>query len=369
MNSSSQDICTFDVSIPEEFLNKLEHLSPLEKSRFDTLRLEWENWRVGTESLWKEKFRSREQKLRQQYEADSSSQLADRSDDLRRTHEDVAKLEAKLRTLVDTIEEKKLRFQVTEEQIAVRLAQKTAELQLLQRRVRDEAKMKIETENQRANILQRQLDEQGAAHERLQERARCVDREFDAFRQQMRSIPDTQLREELVMLKARYLDGLAQIEKERSLTSEAELEKEHYRSQMHRLALALKTERERSSVVARQELEQLRLEFLAREERYILDGDRAALGDIRKEVEELRKTNFQTEKSDAPISQSREEPAEIANPDLPQSSSKIFYTNKLGLKLARVNQQLSTVLASGMYNDENDPLVMELTKSLLSTLN
>jgi hypothetical protein len=41
------------------------------------------------------------------------------------------------------------------------------------------------------------------------------------------------------------------------------------RSQVHRLALALKREKERNSALARQDLEQLRLEFLAREERYL----------------------------------------------------------------------------------------------------
>ena len=46
---------------------------------------------------------------------------------------------------------------------------------------------------------------------------------------------------------------------------------------MHRVATALKREREKASISARQELEQLRLEFLAREERYILDGDRDEL--------------------------------------------------------------------------------------------
>ena len=57
---------------------------------------------------------------------------------------------------------------------------------------------------------------------------------------------------------------------------------------MHRLALALKREREKSSTLARQELEQLRLEFLAREERYVLDGDRDELRTIRHELANLR---------------------------------------------------------------------------------
>jgi len=384
MNSSSAETENFEVSVPEEFLKKLETLTPLERSRFETLRLEWENWRIGAESIWREKFRSREIKIRQQCEVDANTSLSDRSEDLRRTHDDIAKLEMKLRNAVDSIEEKKLRLQASEEQVSLRLAQKTAELQLLQRRVRDEAKMKIETEAQRAEGLQHQLDDMKAMYERVHERAQNLDSDFEAYRQQVRSVPDTQLREDLVSLKARYSDGLAQIERERSLTSEAEIEKEHYRAQMHRLALALKTERDRSSDVARQELEQLRLEFLAREERYILDGDRAALGDIRKEIDQLRKISAHGEDSGI-RDNSRSEEKKSEPPTLPSEKvmggAGVFVgggtkaaaateksSSSAGLKLALVNKQLSSVLASGMYDDENDPLVLELTKSLLNAL-
>ncbi len=83
-------------------------------------------------------------------------------------------------------------------------------------------------------------------------------------------------------------ESKAAVEKEQRLRSETGLEKEHFRAQMHRLALALKREREKSSGIARQELEQLRLEFLAREERYVLDGDREELRNIRHELAVLR---------------------------------------------------------------------------------
>ena len=57
--------------------------------------------------------------------------------------------------------------------------------------------------------------------------------------------------------------------KKRKLKLQSDLECQHYRSQMNRLAMALKREREKSNIIARQDLEQLRMEFLAREERYV----------------------------------------------------------------------------------------------------
>ena len=101
-------------------------------------------------------------------------------------------------------------------------------------------------------------------------------------------MPESVLREDAARLRAQLAESRAEVERERRIRSEAELEKEHFRTQMHRVALALKREREKSATVARQELEQLRLEFLAREERYILDGDRDELRTIRFELAKLR---------------------------------------------------------------------------------
>ena len=45
---------------------------------------------------------------------------------------------------------------------------------------------------------------------------------------------------------------------------------------------------ERESTCARRDMEQLRLEYLAREERFMLDGDRNELRTIKQELDELR---------------------------------------------------------------------------------
>ena len=152
----------------------------------------------------------------------------------------------------------------------IRLAQKTDELQLLQRKIREEAKAKIDVESRRVTALQSQLRTVQESLVRAEKRAVDAERDYETYRQHVRSMPETSLREESGRLKAQVAELRGDVERERRLRAEVELEREHYRSQMHRIAVALKREREKSSAVARQDLEQLRLEFLAREERYIL---------------------------------------------------------------------------------------------------
>lgn len=171
-------------------------------------------------------------------------------------------------------------------------------------------------------------------------------------------MPESVLREELARLKAQLAESRAENERERRIRSEAELEKEHFRTQMHRVALALKREREKSATVARQELEQLRLEFLAREERYVLDGDRDELRTIRYELAKLR-TQHQSN-----------EPQERCQPDRTfanngESDSAVEMELSTDHKSTefRLRNALSHLLSAGY--DETD----EAVKALRATLN
>ena len=101
----------------------------------------------------------------------------------------------------------------------------------------------------------------------------------------------------------------------------------------------LKREREKSNTMARQELEQLRLEFLAREERYVLDGDREELRTIRHELASLRSGGGGLQVS-AP-------PAPPTGAGAGAGASK------------HAREQVSALLSTGLYS-ESDSIIAEL---------
>jgi hypothetical protein len=235
--------------------------------KLEGLKIDWENWRRAAEGQWRDELRTKEVALRKALEEENQAALAARADDLRRAHEEAGRLEVRLRSTIDAVEKQKAHLVLKEDQVNMKLAQKSSELQLLERRIREEAKGKVDAETRRCEALERQLESSKESSARMEKRAKDAERDFEAYRQQLRGLPETQLREEVAKLRAQLAETRTEIERERRVSAERELEKEHFRSQMQRLALALKRERERSSAVARQELEQLRLEFLAREER------------------------------------------------------------------------------------------------------
>lgn len=68
-------------------------------------------------------------------------------------------------------------------------------------------------------------------------------------------------------------------------------EKELAEQQKTKLARLLYQERKKGEARASEEMEQMRLKFLAREEKYLLDGDRNELYAIKRELDELKEMN------------------------------------------------------------------------------
>ena len=351
-----------DAGLPPDPLERND-LTEQQRAHLEALRIDWEGWRRAAENQWKEVLREREVELRRRLEAESSASLAQRADDLRRAHEEAGRLEVRLRAAIDSVERQKSQWSLKEEQSQMKLAQKAAELQLLQRRVRDEAKIRIETETRRADSLETQLKTMTDAFHMMEKRAKEAERDFENYRTQSRSSPENVLREEAARLRAQLAEVRTEIERERRLRSETELEKEHFRSQMHRLAVALKREREKNSAMARQELEQLRLEFLAREERYILDGDREELRNIRNELATMKSVAYGGAIAPPPAPSAKHIPSPVMFDD--------YLTNKntamqqaAETPISILKRQLTDLMGTGRYG-ESDPVIIELQQAIL----
>lgn len=331
-------------------------------------RLEWEEWRRKEEEKWMNSLREKELKLRQRLEEELTSNLAQKADDLRRAQEEVGRLEVRLRTSIETVEKQKLQLEMKEEQMNMRLAQKTEELNLLQKRIREDGKSKIEQEVRKNQTLEAQIKLLQESLQRTEKRALDAEKDYDSYRQYVRSVPETQLREELAKQKSIVSELRKEVEKEKRMKTEMELEKEHYRAQLQRVALALKREREKNSVMARQELEQLRLEFLAREERYVLDGDREELRSIREELSHLRAMN-DGRKNVASVPKQSPAVTKSVNPSTESIPASTFLPSSLQhfatdqAQIDRLKQMKQELLQSRLY-DPSDSVIQEIDEAI-----
>ena len=127
-------------------------LTTREKRRLEELRLEWETWQRRAEAEWREAMREKEVQLKLKLEADTARKLASQADDLKRAHEEAGRLEIRLRETIEAVDRQKAQLALKDEQLTTRLAQKTAELQLFQKRIREDAKLKIDAETRKIEV-------------------------------------------------------------------------------------------------------------------------------------------------------------------------------------------------------------------------
>ncbi len=186
---------------PQNPLNKAD-LTPAQRAELNKLKLEWEAWRRATEVQWREAMHEKEALLKKKVAEDGALALADKADNLKRATEEAGKLEVRLRTALDAAERQKNALLLREEQMQVKLAQKTNELQLLQRRVRDEAKALVEGERNKAGAVVKQLAATQESLKVAERRAKTSEEDFEAYRMRMRGTPEAVLREENAKLRA-----------------------------------------------------------------------------------------------------------------------------------------------------------------------
>ncbi|RLN72609.1 hypothetical protein BBO99_00009744 [Phytophthora kernoviae] len=125
-----------------------------------------------------------------------------------------------------------------------------------------------------------------------EKRAKQVESDFAEYRQQQRKVPESKLREEIAALKG----SVAELEKQKMVQERAceiaETNVEKMKFQLEQMAKEVKDEKKKHEARVVDELEKLRVKYIAREEKYVLDGDRDELRAIKKQLDDLKGINF-----------------------------------------------------------------------------
>ncbi|KAJ7425430.1 centrosomal protein of 120 kDa [Pitangus sulphuratus] len=230
-------------------------------------------------------------------------------------------------------------------------------LQVLQdsvRRAREECAHQLELERSKIKQLE---EDKLRLHQQLYEaenKHKILEKEFQQYKEQQSSKPEIQLQSEINLLT------LEKVELERKLES-ATKSKLHYKQQWTRALkeLARLKQREQENAMAhlkkqQQELEHMRLRYLAAEEKELGKTDRQELEDIRNELNRLK--------------QQEEERKQLRDAK-DSSAGRVdgLHCRKLNENtddyLSRLIEERDTLLRTGVYNHE-DHIVSELDRQI-----
>ncbi|OWZ16313.1 hypothetical protein PHMEG_0009908 [Phytophthora megakarya] len=212
----------------------------------------------------------------------------ERSNMLKSAQEEYQRLEQTLRKSLADLETRERRLAVAEAAHQRQQEAKHDENESLQRRLKIEqthtlslAKKQTEAYERRIALLETQLSD-------AEKRTKQVEADFVEYRQQQRKLPESRLREEIAALKG----SISELEKQKMAKEReceiAESNVETMKTQLEQMSSLLAQEKKKHEARVVDELEKLRVKYIAREEKYVLDGDRDELRAIKKQLDDLK---------------------------------------------------------------------------------
>ncbi|NXY42526.1 CE120 protein, partial [Ceuthmochares aereus] len=323
--------------------------------------LELEMWKEMQEDIFENQLKKKEMDRMQELAEEWKKKDRERELLLKKKVVEYAALEEQLQKTLRHIEKREEQLfstqselQRVKKELQAEYERNMQELQDSMRRAREECAHHVELEKSKIKQLE---EDKLRLHQQLYEaenKHKILEKEFQQYKEQQSSKPEIQLQSEINLLT------LEKVELERKLES-ATKSKLHYKQQWTRALkeLGRLKQREQENAVAhlkkqKQELEHMRLRYLAAEEKELGKTDREELEDIRNELNRLKQQE-----------EERKQLHDVKDNSADRMDS--LHSRKLNENmhdyLSRLIEERDTLLRTGVYNHE-DHIVSELDRQI-----
>jgi hypothetical protein len=270
----------------------LLHLGAREEGALRTWRVAQEDsWcaaKAAAEAEWRARCAAADAARAAALEAAWADREASRQAVLAEAQERVREVEARLRRLVAGAEGRFAEAEAARAAATAAGAAAAAEAAATQRRLREDAEHGAALLRGREEALRARLAEAEAEADAGRARGAALSAELAAARAGGLGVGDAALRDALAAAEAECAALREAAAAARADAANERAAKDEARVAAVELGRALDAARERGGATRAAEDARLRVSFLAREERFVLDGDRAALRGIRRELERVR---------------------------------------------------------------------------------
>jgi len=248
---------------------------------------EWAAAKSAAEEAWRRDSEAAYAARQAALEGAWAAREAERQAVVAGAQESCARVEARLRKLLTAAESKEREVERAREDARASAEAKTAELNALARRLREDAEHAIALAKQREAAAAARVAEASGEAEAAKAAYAALRAEHEALALRAASGPDAALRDAIASLQAERAVADRALADAKAGAAEERRAKEEARAQVLRLAKEVARLRDEARAREEAETQRLRVAFLAAEERYVLEGDRAALREIRRQVSDL----------------------------------------------------------------------------------
>lgn len=263
----------------KELLIREKELFEATTASLERKRSEWEQWRCQQEGEWQEKLRHKEAAMLQVVEDRTRVIEKERLGELQLSKKEYEKLENRLRKAVLDVEAKERQLKDIELRQQHQAKMRLAELDSKEKLLKEELKHSINIERAKTNVA---IEEGVAVRKAAAAANKKVDMivcENDKLREQLRASPEFSLLHQMAELKGQLVDSERRIVTLKAEKNQISIEKEHFRSNVHKMAKALQLERKKTMTKKREECnnQQVRLSYDTDENAFVLGGGQAEI--------------------------------------------------------------------------------------------
>ena len=331
--------------------------------------LEIEMWKQQQEELFTAQLKAKEVEKIKTLTEEWRKRDKEREILTKKKLEEYSQLEEKLKKTIIDIEKRERQLSASETELLRTKEEqrreherKMVELREASRRMKEDCEHQIEMERAKVREAEDQKQSILLQLRDMEKRYQDKERELLNYKEQQLSKPEVKLEAELSLLR------VEKVELERKLES-ANKSKIHYKQQWGKALKELGKVKQNEQTAAKarlkqqeKELEEMRLRFLASQEKEIANTERKELEDIKNELNRL-KDQERSKHQETTVQQehlrSQQEAAMFAAREREEMQRK----EELDSKIAKLIEERDTLLQTGVYTTE-DRIIAELDRQI-----
>lgn len=335
--------------------------------------LELEIYRQEEEAKFREHLKARESEFLSQLANEWKKREKEREASLKKKTDEIYLLETQFQNLIMDLESREKKLDQGENDLVNRrqdvereLERRIEEARDATRRLQEEFKHRIELEKQKASDIEGQKLRLVKERDDLEHRLRTIETEFSDFKRSLGTTTEAQLRAELnTMMQAK-----SELERQVLTLTQS---KKHYKTEwMKAIANLAKTKKdmqadqEASNLREKRDLQRLKIQFMAKEEKDLVASDRQVIQGLRQQLEEIKNAGFDGYRS---VRQAYADPQKhgAAPAAVPQQQAKENMDPHRVAEIERLTNERDSLLRTGAYSHD-DRLIRDLSTRISQLL-
>lgn len=324
--------------------------------------LEIEMWKESQEQMFENQLKQKEMMYMKALAEEWKKRDKEREVLMKKKLTEYAHLEDQLRKTLADLEKREKQLAANEQEV-MRLKgdlsrehdRKLQEMKEASRRMKEDCDHQIELEKTKTRELDGLIERYKKELNEAEKKYKGLENDFKIYKEELNSKPEVRLQSEINLLT------LEKVELERKLDAVTK-SKIHYKQQWGRALKELARLKQKEQATAKaelkrqqQELEHMRLRYLAAEEKEVVKSDKKELEDIKNELNRLKQLEEEKGKSSAGNS-----PREF-------EALKPEFNSSIDEHITRLIEERDTLLRTGVYTTQ-DKIISELDRQIRDCL-